>query len=308
MAKRTDSLGMRAYLRDVRRHRIMDRDEEHAVALEFTRTGAPALAARLVAANLRLVVKIATEYRRTSASLADLVQEGNVGLMHAVKRYEPRRGLRFTSYAGWWIHSYILRFLRDELHLAGMKGVWVYRQQFLSLRKERERLESRGVNPDPARLARALGTSERTVLETDRFMGASYVALDAPVRSGEEEGRTRSELIPAEPDCRPDVRVEESDFSACLRRGMRAFVAGLSDRDAQILSARMLSDEPATLAALAMRFGLSSERVRQLEANLRDQLRHRFASEFGPPSASRTPPTSIPMTRIICRGSSGTLS
>jgi len=151
---------MAAYLREVQRHPLLTPEKTHEIAAEFVKTQNPALAAQLVTANLRLVVKIAYEYRRAYKNIMDLVQEGNIGLMQAVKRYDPYRGVKLSSYAAWWIRAYILRFILNNWRLVKLGTTQAQRKLFFNLRKKRAELSSMGVDPTNAEIAKSLNVPE----------------------------------------------------------------------------------------------------------------------------------------------------
>src|ERR1700682_2609572 len=184
---RADAL--QRYMAEVSRHPLLTREEEHELAVKFSRTHDPEIAYRLVTANLRLVVKIAHEYRRAAFSLLDLIQEGNVGLMHAVQKYDPFRGVKLSSYAAWWIRAYILRYLMDNWRMVKLGTTQAQRKLFFNLRKEQERLLGQGFEAQPALLAEKLEVSEQDVREMDQRLGNDEFSLDAPAGAGNDESR-----------------------------------------------------------------------------------------------------------------------
>ena len=159
--------------------------------MKFLQTQDPALAAQLVTANLRLVVKIAYEYRRAYKNIMDLVQEGNIGLMQAVKRYDPYRGVKLSSYAAWWIRAYILRFILNNWRLVKLGTTQAQRKLFFNLRKKRAELVAMGIDPTDAEVAKQLNVPESDVAEMDVRLQSSEKSLDAPV--GDAEGRVDRE-------------------------------------------------------------------------------------------------------------------
>jgi RNA polymerase sigma-32 factor len=254
-----------AYLHELRRYPLMTREEEHVVAVNFCKEHQPALAARLITANLRLVVKIAQEYRRAHRNILDLIQEGNIGLIHAVQKYDPYRGVKLSSYASWWIRAYILKFILANWRLVKVGTTQAQRKLFFNLRKEREKLEKQGYEVEAKHLAAALDVSEQEVVEMERRLNASETSLDAPMRSDEQGDRTQGDFVRAAPTLRPDVQVEAGEFGAILKEKLHAFGETLRDRDLEIFRDRLLNDEPATLVQIAERFGVTRERVRQIE-------------------------------------------
>jgi RNA polymerase sigma-32 factor len=271
------------YLRGLRQHSLMTREQEHEVAVRLSRTGEPALVARLVRANLRLVVKIALEYRGGHTELLDLIQEGNIGLIHAVEKYDPFRGVKLSTYASWWIRAYILRFILANWCLVRVGTTQIQRKLFFNLRKERTKLEKQGIEVEPRHLATALGVSEKAVIEMEPRLNASETSLDAPLRSDVDDPgkRTRGDLVPATAASRPDVRVEANELEGVMKRTVHVFGTTLRDRDLEIFRARLVSEEPVTLGQLAQRFGVTRERVRQLEQRLKERLRLHVTTKIG---------------------------
>ncbi|HXJ19823.1 MAG TPA: RNA polymerase factor sigma-32 [Polyangia bacterium] len=278
----TDYSTIGAYLHELRRYPLMTREEEHEVAVRYAQNnGEQALAARLITANLRLVVKIAQEYRRAHRNILDLIQEGNIGLIHAVQKYDPYRGVKLSSYASWWIRAYILKFILANWRLVKVGTTQAQRKLFFNLRKEREKLEKQGFQVEAKHLAAALDVTEQEVIEMERRLNAAETSLDAPMRSDEQGDRTQGDFVRAAPSSRPDLQVEAGEFGAILKDKLHAFGATLRDRDLEIFRDRLLNDEPATLVQIAERFGVTRERVRQIEERLKKRLRQYLMCELG---------------------------
>ncbi len=277
----TDYSTIGAYLHELRRYPLMTREEEHEVAVRYAQTAEQALAARLITANLRLVVKIAQEYRRAHRNILDLIQEGNIGLIHAVQKYDPYRGVKLSSYASWWIRAYILKFILANWRLVKVGTTQAQRKLFFNLRKEREKLEKQGFQVEAKHLAAALDVTEQEVIEMERRLNAAETSLDAPMRSDEQGDRTQGDFVRAAPASRPDLQVEAGEFGSILKDKLHAFGATLRDRDLEIFRDRLLNDEPATLVQIAERFGVTRERVRQIEERLKKRLRQYLVSELG---------------------------
>ncbi|MET0596016.1 MAG: RNA polymerase factor sigma-32 [Polyangiaceae bacterium] len=276
---------MQQYLREVQRHPLLTPEEEHALAVKYVGTGDVAAAARLVTANLRLVVKLAYEYRRASKNIMDLVQEGNIGLMQAVKRYDPYRGVKLSSYAAWWIRAYILRFILNNWRLVKLGTTQAQRKLFFNLNKEKARLSAMGIEPSAAEIARRLGVEEQEVTEMDRRLSSGEMSLDAPV--GDTEGRpvSRLEMMPTSVSG-PDTAVAEGEIQQMVKAKLADFRTTLKGKDIQIFDERLVAEDPLTLQELGDRFGISRERVRQLEARLTGRLREFLKSELGDAVAS----------------------
>ncbi len=272
-----------SYLQDLRRYPLLSREEEHEIALEYVRTGDRALASRLVTANLRLVVKIALEYKRPQHNLLDLVQEGNVGLVRAVEKYDPRRGVKLGSYASWWIRAYILKFILSNARLVKIGTTQAQRRLFFGLGRERSKLEKAGVTSlGPQHLAAVFDVSEKLVVEMERRLGSSEASLDAPVAADADGGdRTRGDTLSASADAQPDVQSESREFEGALRRELHVFEQTLAGRDIEIFRQRLVAEDPQTLMEIADRFGVSRERVRQIEARLKNRLRQHLRNTLG---------------------------
>jgi len=269
------------YLRSLRPHPVLSREEEHELAVRYVQTHELAPARKLIVANLRLVVKIAQEYRRAHRNLLDLIQEGNLGLIQAVQRYDPFRGVKLSTYAAWWIRAYILKFILANWRIVRIGTTQAQRRLFFNLRRERDRMEKMGIETDSKQLAAALDVSETDVLEMERRLAAAEMSLDAPVRSESLPGRTHGDMVPAAPSARPDLQVENGEFQELLRTKLETFGANLRDRELQIFRRRLLADQPTTLEQLGADHGVSRERARQLEERLKKKLRVFLEAELG---------------------------
>lgn len=271
-----------AYIQETRRYPLLSREEETDLAIRYAEHGDTEAARRLVEANLRLVVKIAYEYRRAYRHLLDLIQEGNIGLMQAVRKYDPHRGVKLSSYAAWWIRAYILKFVLNNWRLVKIGTTQAQRKLFFNLRKERARLEQLGFQPEPKLLAERLDVTESEVVEMEKRLSAPDASLDAPVGSDDGEGvRTRMDFMEDAGSTRPDVQVEESELSRVLRDKLEIFAGTLDGRDETIFRDRWLTDAPRTLKDLGDDFGISRERARQLEKRLLGKLRTYLEAELG---------------------------
>jgi RNA polymerase sigma-32 factor len=260
------------YMRDVHRHALLSPDEEHALAVRVHEQRDPKAAARLVLSNLRLVVKIANEYRRVYRSVTDLVQEGNIGLMHAVERFDPYRGVKLSSYAAWWIRAYILRYILGNWRLVRIGTTQAQRKLFFNLKREKARLAALGVEPTPSRLAANLGVPEKDVIEMDQRLARCDASLDLPLSDGEERSPSRLDMLRST-EASPEAAAESSEVSQLVRDRVRVFRDQLSGRHRVIFDRRIAAEDPITLQELAADFGLSRERVRQLEARIVRKLR-----------------------------------
>ena len=202
-----DPLGR--YLTEIRRFPLLSREDETVIARRYIKDKEPEDAYRLVTANLRLVVKLAIEFARASKNLLDLIQEGNVGLMEAVKNFDPYHGIRFPSYAVWWIRAYIYRYLINNWRLVKIGTTQAQRKLFFNLKKETDRLEAEGFSPQPKLIAQRMGVNESEVREMQERMSQSEVSLDQPAGNGEDNARLLDVLPDASnnPETEPAERV-----------------------------------------------------------------------------------------------------
>jgi RNA polymerase sigma-32 factor len=273
---------LQTYLREVQRHPLLSPEETQALAVKFLETQDAKVAARLVTANLRLVVKIAYEYRRAYKNIMDLIQEGNIGLMQAVKRYDPYRGVKLSSYAAWWIRAYILRFILNNWRLVKLGTTQAQRKLFFNLRKKRSELQALGIDPTNAEIAKQLDVPESEVAEMDARLQASEKSLDAPV--GDSEGRAiaKVDMMPSAGEG-PESLMADGELQALLKEKLADFRRTLEGKDKElaIFDERLVADEPLTLQELGDRFGISRERVRQLEQRLTGRLREFLRDEMG---------------------------
>ena len=263
-----DPLGR--YLAEMRRFPLLSREEESEIAKRYTKLHDPADAYRLVTANLRLVVKIASEFAHASRNLLDLIQEGNVGLMEAVRNFDPYRGIRFPSYAVWWVRAYIYRFLINNWRLVKIGTTQAQRKLFFNLRKETERLEAEGFTPQPLLLAQRLGVKESEVREMQERMAHSEVSLNQPVR--EDESTELLDVI-ADTGDTPEEAAAHDEWRSFAHEKIDQFANTLRDKELEIFRSRLLSEDPPTLQEVGARFGISRERVRQIEARLKKRLK-----------------------------------
>jgi RNA polymerase sigma-32 factor len=272
---RTDPLAR--YMHEVSRHPVLPREEEHTLAVRYRETGDLDSAYRLVASNLRLVVKIAYEYRRAAFNLLDLIQEGNVGLMHAVKKYDPYKGVKLSSYAAWWIRAYILRFVMDNWRMVKLGTTQAQRKLFFNLRKEQQKLAAEGFEAGPKLLAQRLHVSEQEVEEMDRRLSGDELSIDAPV--GEDGSVTYGDRLSGAA-AGAEESLGDAELKAILRRHLEKFARDLEGKERFIFENRLMSDEPLTLQEIGDKYGISRERARQIEARLVKRLRAELAAEL----------------------------
>jgi RNA polymerase sigma-32 factor len=273
-----DPLG--AYMAEVRRYPLLTREEEYELAKIWVENNDAEAGRRLVTSNLRLVVKIANEYRRGYQNLLDLVQEGNVGLVKAVQKFDPYRGVKLSTYAGWWIRAYILKYILDTWRLVKVGTTQNQRKLFFNLRKQRDALQAAGIEPTAEEIAKALDVSTEEVVEMQKRLGAPDQSLDAPVNESDEGSRSRIDLVEGH-EADPEDQVGSSQFMHLLSDRLRRFGQTLRGRELEIFEERVIADEPITLQELGDRWGVSRERARQLEKRMVTRLREFLQEELG---------------------------
>jgi RNA polymerase sigma-32 factor len=266
----TDPLGR--YLAEIRRFPLLSREEEAVIARRYIKNKDPEDAYRLVTANLRLVVKLAYEFARATKNVLDLIQEGNVGLMEAVKNFDPEHGIRFPSYAVWWVRAYIYRYLINNWRLVKIGTTQAQRKLFFNLRKETERLEREGFKPQPLLLAHRMGVRESDVREMQERMGQSEVSLDQPTGGGEDSDTRLLDVIP-DAAHNPETETADREWRDFARDKVKQFADTLTGKERDIFDARLLAEDPETLQVIGARFGISRERVRQIETRLKRRLK-----------------------------------
>lgn len=262
---------LQAYMAEVTRHPLLKREEEYALAKNYQQTGDVRAAYRLVASNLRLVVKLAHEYHRNPLSLLDLVQEGNIGLMQAVKKYDPDRGVKLSSYAAWWIRAYILRYIMDNWKMVKLGTTEAQRKLFFKLRQEQEKLIAQGFEPSPKLLAERLNVTEQDVVEMDQRLGHDEMSIDAPL--GDETRASRADRLLPSSAAGAEERLGNEQLKELFREKLAEFAQSLEGKERYIFEHRLTADEPLTLQDIGDKYGVSRERARQIEAALINRMR-----------------------------------
>lgn len=270
---------LQQYMSEVARYPLLGPEEEERVARHYKEYKDKQSAQALVLANLRLVVKIAMEYHSAYAGLLDLIQEGNVGLMRAVEKYDVDKKVRFSSYASWWIRAYILKFIIDNFRLVKIGTTQAQKKLFFNLMKEKEKMEKLGFRPTPALLAERLDVKEKEIKHMEMRMGAREMELDAPRSKDNAEGTRHIDFL-ASPD--PDVEeaLEKSELQDMLLKHLEEFTSQLKFKEKKIFYDRLFSEVPKTLQEIANDYGISRERIRQIEARLVGKMR-KFFKEKG---------------------------
>ncbi len=261
---------LQRYLAEINKYPLLSKEEEEALTKAYYETRDPVLAHKIVTSNLRLVVKIALDFQKFwMQNFLDLIQEGNVGLMHAVKKFNPYKGVKFSYYASFWIKAYILKFIMDNWRLVKIGTTQAQRKLFYNLNKEKESLRALGFEPVPKLISKRLNVSEQDVIDMEQRMGSWEVSLDAPIKSDSEDSYL--EFLPSN---EPGVEslIESQEMGEKLKEKLQEFAKTLKDREKVIFEQRLLTDEPKTLQEIGEQFGVSRERVRQIEARLKNKL------------------------------------
>ena len=262
--------GLQQYLAEVRRYPYLSKEEELLLFHEYRTQGSREAAVKLIMANLRVSVAIASEYLHTGADHMDLIQEGNVGLMQAIKKFDPAKNVRFYAYAAWWSRAYILRYLLNNFRLVKIGTTQDQRKLFYNLKKEKSKLEREGFAPDTKLLADRLNVRERDVIEMDQRLGNWELSLDQPI--GPEQDGTLLDVLPSQ-QAPADELIADNELRVLFRRKLAEFTKTLDEREEDILRNRLLSETPLTLDDLGAKYGITKERTRQLEARIIKRLR-----------------------------------
>jgi RNA polymerase sigma-32 factor len=270
---------LQRYLAEIRRYPLLTPEEEHQLAVRYKEHGDVEAAYRLVTANLRLVVMFARKYERAVHNLLDLIQEGSIGLMEAVRNFDPYRGVRFPSYAVWWVRAYIIRYLMNNWRMVKLGTTQAQRKLFFNLQREKERLEAEGFSPAPKLIAQNLGVKEEEVVEMEKRMAGRDMSLDTPIEAEEGESRTLGDLFPAKQD-NAEEAVAAAEYRTLMSEKMREFARTLKGKDEVIFRTRLLAEEPVTLQEIGDQYGISRERIRQLESRLKKKLKDFLLREF----------------------------
>jgi RNA polymerase sigma-32 factor len=258
--------GLSRYLAEIRRFPMLEPQEEFMLAKSWREHGDRDAAHKLVTSHLRLVAKIAMGYRGYGLPIGEVISEGNVGLMQAVKRFDPDKGFRLATYAMWWIRAAIQEYILRSWSLVKMGTTAAQKRLFFNLRKAKSRisaLDEGDLNPEQLKqIASRLGVTEQEVIDMNRRLSGD-ASLNAPIRTDTESGEWQDWLVD-EGDDQETMLAESEEFDN-RRNALKSALGVLNDRERRIFEARRLADEPITLEDLAAEFGVSRERVRQIE-------------------------------------------
>lgn len=250
---------------------MLSREEEQLLAREYVKTHDPRIAERLVRANLRLVVMVAKQFTNQSHRMEDLIQEGNIGLMRAVEKFDPTRGVKLSSYSVHWIKAYIMKYTLHNARLVRFGTTQAQRKMFYRLRSERAKLERHGP-VDSQQLATALGVEVGELEEMELRLDGGEISLDAPAKVSHEQAGTVSDYFAADATQEPHALAERAEIIRDVQHKLAYYATTLDARRGDILRLRLLS-RSATLIEIAERWGVTRERVRQVEVKFKEELR-----------------------------------
>ncbi len=269
---------LQKYLAEIGRYPLLTKEEEYQLAVKYKEQKDKDAAFRLVTGNLRLVVKIALEFHRAWVmNLLDLIQEGNMGLMQAVKKFDPHQGIRLSSYASFWIRAYILKFILDNWRLVKIGTTQAQRKLFFNLQKEKAKLESLGYAAEPKQIAKAMGVKEKEVIQMDQRMSSWEASLDTPVRGDTE--RSLMDFLP-EKDEPIDKKLAKREIQSLVNEKLQEFKKTLKDKELYLFEHRLMADKPATLQEVGNEYGITRERARQIEEKLLRKIRSFLEKEI----------------------------
>ena len=268
---------LQSYLSEIRRYPLLTREEEHDLAVQYKEYGDIEAAYSLVRSNLRLVVMIAREYERAFRNLLDLIQEGNIGLMESLKNFDPYRGVRFPSYAVWWIRAYIIRYLMNNWRMVKLGTTQAQRRLFFNLQKEKEKLEAEGFVPGAKLIAQRLDVKESEVIEMDQRLSGRDLSTDAPMGEG-ENATLLNTLTDDSPT--PEEQLADDEYRQAIKERLRTFGEALKDKELVVFRERLMAENPLTLREIGERYGISRERVRQIENRVKKKLKNYLSQEF----------------------------
>lgn len=274
-----DTLGI--YLREISKTPLLTPTEEKSLALDLYENKNEKAAQRLVQANLRFVVKIAFEYARYGARVLDLIQEGNIGLLRAVRDYNPYKDVRLTTYAVYWIRSYIQDFLLRNWSLVRIGTTAAQKKLFYRLKKEQEKFEREGITPHPKMIAHDLNVEESDVKLMQERLSGGDVSLSAPAggSDGESSALTLTQRVPDQAPL-ASSQLEATEQAVLFRKALDEFILDLDEREKAIFQDRLLSDNPKTLLEIGEQYGFTKERARQIEERIKAKLKDFLAKYY----------------------------
>jgi RNA polymerase sigma-32 factor len=269
---------VQSYLSEIRRYRLLTREEEVELGKRIQEDNDQEAAYIMTTSNLRLVVKIAFEFQRIwMQNLLDLIQEGNIGLVQAVKKFNPYKNVKFSYYASFWIKAYILKFIMDNWRMVKIGTTQGQRKLFFRLKKEKQQLLEEGFNPEPKLLSERLGVSEKEIISMDQRLDNWDLSLDEPLK--DDSNTKRVDFIQVETDSTED-EVAQKEIESILHEKIDEFKKSLNLRELEIFDKRIFSDSPETLQEIGEEFNVSRERIRQIESNIIKKMRAYFKEDM----------------------------
>lgn len=271
------------YLAEVRRYPILTQEEEHALAVKYLEDGDEEAGKQLVKSNLRLVVKMAFKFHSQWANVLDLIQQGNMGLMQALGKYDPynETNTRFSTYAAYWVRSCIYNYIKDNYRIVRLGSTRHGRRLFDNLRKEREKLIQMGVTPTTKALSDSMDIPEEEIVVFSQHFNQPALGFDNPIGMNDDNARSLSETISGWEDT-PDEYVANEEISSRISQKLQEFYETLvNPRDQVIWNRRLIADSPVSLQELGDEYGISKERVRQLEGRIKKNLKTFLEAELG---------------------------
>ncbi len=262
------------YLTSISQFKLLTRDEEKELFVRVHEFNDQKAVQSLITSNLRLVVKIAMDYSRLwMQNLLDLIQEGNLGLIKAVEKFKPEKNVKFSYYASFWIKAYIIKHLMDNWRLVKIGTTQAQRKLFFKLKSEKQKLEAAGFEPNAELLSQRLGVKKKDIVEMDQRINGWDVSLDAPLTEGSDTARIEFLKMPS--DSLED-RMSQKELQAILRQRITEFRKEMDPRELHIFNQRIFAEEPKTLSELGKKFGISRERVRQIQKGIIAKLKDAF--------------------------------
>lgn len=269
---------LQRYLLEIKHYKLLTREEEMELAIRVREHQDQQAAYKLVVSNLRLVVKIAMDFHRYwTKSLLDLIQEGNVGLLQAVRKFDPYRGIKFSYYASFWIKAYMLKYIMENWKLVKIGTTQTQRKLFFNLAKERDKLIAQGFEPEPRLLAERLDVKEEEIEEMSQRLGGGEISLNAPVSDDGKE--VYGSFLP-DPSVGIDERISEEENRQLLLRKLKEYRSRFSGKELDIFDNRMMSDNPLTLQELGDKYRISRERVRQIQERIVKNIKKWLTDEI----------------------------
>jgi RNA polymerase sigma-32 factor len=261
---------LRHYLLEISKYEPLSQDEEQRLARLLRDHQDRDAARRLVTSNLKLVVRVAFLYNKVYSNLMDLIQEGNVGLLQAVKKFDPDRGTRLSTYATWWIKAYIIKFILDNFRIVRVGTTNDRRKVLMNLRKEKRKLEAQGITASPQLIAKALNVSEDDVIAVENSIQSHDLSLDQKVSDDSEASYLESL---ASTEALIDERLASGELKELIDTKLNEFSSGLSEKEQLILHKRLVAEEPLTLQAIADKYGVTREAIRVSEKRLVEKIK-----------------------------------